>query len=351
MSSDLICGIFLPYRSARDENVTGSIWLNANESPYTFSPASVGVKLNRYPQKQPETLMERISETYQVPRSQILLSRGSDEGIDLLVRLCCSAGKDAIMVCTPTYGMYSVSARLQEATVLTVPLNKENDFQLDVENIQSHWQANVKLIFLCSPNNPTGNVLNKQAIFDLCRLYANQSLIVVDEAYIEFADQDSLTPHLQTYPNLVILRTSSKAYGMAAARFGLLFAHPDLIQWLLKIIAPYPLSSLVSELVFDSFSKDRLQQVKQQIETIKTERARLMNALRALPYVKKVWPSEANFLLMDLDHAEAIMQACAKQGVVLRSMFDKPGLEQCIRISVGLPDENTQLIQLLTSLR
>ncbi len=339
---------FIPYSSARDEAKQGNIWLNANESPFDFE-LEKDVLLNRYPEKQPAKLIERLAHMFNVDINQIAVSRGSDEMIDLLIRLFCTSGKDAILTCTPTYGMYAVYARLQGANVIEVPLIKDNFFQLNITSILSH--KNIKIIFLCSPNNPTGNLLTKADILYLCKKVANKSIVVIDEAYIDYADEVSLASYINEYDNLVILRTMSKAYGLANARFGLLLANKIIVEWILKIMAPYPLSSLITKIVFNALSPQLLAQTKQEIYCIKSERIRLFNALNTMPIIKKVWPSNANFILIETDYAKEIMDVCNTNGIVLRSMFDKVMIENAIRISIGLPEENMQLIKVLQEVK
>ncbi|HEV2614240.1 MAG TPA: histidinol-phosphate transaminase [Gammaproteobacteria bacterium] len=340
---------FNAYSSARDEAKSGKIWLNANESPYDVE-LSNKTKINRYPEKQSADLSHKIAGLFKIKKNQLIISRGSDEVIDLLVRLCCTAGEDAILICPPTYGMYAVSARLQNAEIIQVPLLKSTDFQLDMEsilNMKNKQNKNIKIIFLCSPNNPTGNLIKKEDIFSLCEAYAGKSLIVVDEAYIDYADAKSLAEYINKYKNLVILRTFSKAYGLAGARIGFLLANQEIIRWLLKIIAPYPLSAVIAEYVLNRLSDERLADIKNQINAIKAERLKLLTAIKNMPWVKRIWPSEANYLLIETQDAQKIMRTCAEQGVVIREMFDKPGLDHAIRITVGTPEQNTVLIKVL----
>lgn len=331
---------FNAYSSARDEAKKGRIWLNANESPFN-------TQFNRYPEKQSPDLINKISELFEINPNQLIISRGSDEVIDLLVRLCCTAGEDSILICPPTYGMYSVSARLQNAEIIQVPLLKNHHYQLDMENILNKKNKNIKIIFLCSPNNPTGNLLKKEDVFLLCEAYKDKSLVVVDEAYIDYADSQSLAEYISKYSNLVILRTFSKAYGLAGVRMGFLLANQEIIHWLLKIIAPYPLSAVVTEYVLNNLSSARLVEIQQQIAVTKSERERLFNQIEKMPWVKKIWPSEANYLLIETHDAKKIMNVCASKGIIIREMFDKVGLENAIRISIGLPEENDELIAIL----
>lgn len=346
---------FAAYSSARDEAKQGKIWLNANESPYSYEiGGEIGgeiesqIQINRYPEKQPKKLLEELAKLYKVENSQIVVSRGSDEVIDLLIRLFCSSGKDSIMIFPPTFGMYAVCAKLQAAQVIAVPLLKNKAYQLDLTSIVQQVNPNVKILFLCSPNNPTGNLLNKTDILSLCEKLKYQSIIVVDEAYLEFADAESLSSYIEQYPNLVILRTLSKAYGLAGARCGVLLAQADLVQWILKIMPPYPLPAFTSQLILQTIMAK--QKVQQQINIIKSERTRLFESLTKLACVKTVWHSDANFLLVETVDAEKVMHICANDGIILRNMHDKPGLENCVRISIGLPAENDQVVALLNKL-
>lgn len=341
---------FKSYSSARDEAKTGKVWLNANESPYDIPLANQGY-INRYPEKQSGELVKTVAALFQVKPEQLLVSRGSDEAIDLLVRLCCEAGKDNILICPPTYGMYSVSARLQNAGIIQIPLLKQNNFQLDLDKIIALKNEDIKIIFICSPNNPTGNSINKSDILKISEAYAGKSLVVVDEAYIDYADTASMAEYIDQYKNLVILRTFSKAYGLAGARIGFLLANAEIIQWLLKIIAPYPLSAVTTEYVLNHLSPERLCDIRAQLLVTTVERAKMCEALKPLRWVKNVWPSEANYILVETHDAQAIMQKCAEQGVVIREMFDKPGLERAVRITIGTPEQNQALIKILGEIK
>jgi histidinol-phosphate aminotransferase len=339
---------FQPYSSARDEAKQGKIWLNANESPWEdeqFTP----LKINRYPEKQPQHLLSSLAELYGVEATQLAMLRGSDEAIDLLLRLFCAAGEDAILTAPPTFGMYAVYAKLQGAQIIEIPLLPTNDFQLDIKNIMENWRPRVKLIFLCSPNNPTGNLLQTEAIFALCQHFSGKSLVIVDEAYIEFSNAPSLAKQIDQYENLVILRTLSKAYGLAGARCGLLIANSFIINWIKAIMAPYPLPAFTIHAVTQMLS--RLPKLQQQLAKIKSERARLAQQLAKFPFVKKIWPSEANFLLLETENSRAIMQACLAAGIVLRDMHEKLFLQNCVRVTVGTPEENSQLLDFLYEAR
>jgi histidinol-phosphate aminotransferase len=327
------------YRSARSEVVKGNVWLDANENPWNDG------LYNRYPEPQPYSLVTNLATVYGVKPDQMLVTRGSDEGIDLLLRLFCRAGQDQIMVCPPTYGMYKVAATIQGAAIVEVPLLKERDFALNLANILEVWQPSIKLVFLCSPNNPTGNLLAVQDILSLCKKLDKKSIIIVDEAYIEFSMSDSLVKYLNDYPNLVVLRTLSKAYGLAGIRCGVTIANPGIIQLLKKIIAPYPIPKPIVNIASKQLSLNAMQD---QIKIIHQERNRLFSFLSNLSFIKKVWKSDANFLLFEASNSRMVMEACISNGIVLRDRSSDYNLNNCIRITIGDPNENTFLMGVLS---
>jgi histidinol-phosphate aminotransferase len=242
--------------------------------------------------------------------------------------------------------MYSVCAQLQGANIIEIPLDKTNGYQLNMPAMLSNISPNNKIIFLCSPNNPTGNSLNKNDILTLCHYYSKRSLIVVDEAYIEYSDIESLASSIEQYDNLIILRTFSKAYGLAGIRCGVVLAQADIIQWIMKIIAPYPVPISTSTIVVDTLLNQR-QQIQNQIQQVKLERKKLFTVLNKMPFVNKILESDANFLLIETNDANKIIGFCVDHDVVIRNMHKKNGLENCIRISIGTPEENAQLITIL----
>ncbi len=326
------------YRSARSEGLTGSIFLDANENPWDET------LYNRYPEPQPQALLMQLSALYGVKTERMLITRGSDEGIDLLVRLFCKEGQDQILICPPTYGMYTVAANIQGVGVVEIPLIKEKGFSLDVKNIVSAWQPRIKLIFLCSPNNPTGNVLAKEDIISLCEALHNKAIIIVDEAYIEFSETKSLIQAVENYSNLVVLRTLSKAYGLAGIRCGVTVANNNIIELLKKIIAPYPIPRPVVDIACQNLQSNMS---KNRVEIILKERERVFQFLANLSWVKKVWVSYANFLLFEADDAKKIFQFCLKNGIVLRNRSNDFNLKNCIRITIGSISENTILMEVL----
>jgi histidinol-phosphate aminotransferase len=334
------------YCSAKREGVVGDIYLNANENPYKKPSIE---RLNRYPDPQPKLLRSLLSGLYGVNDNEVLLTRGADEGIDLIIRAFCRAGIDSIMICPPTYDMYSVSARVQNSQVLEVPL-LANEFSLNIEAIYTGWQKTCKIIFICSPNNPTGNCLDADEILKLCKALEEKCLIVIDEAYIEFSDQASLAKYLNEYSNLVVLRTLSKAYGLAGVRCGAVLAHRNIISLLETIIAPYPISCLVEDIVVEELSGQNMSNIQSQINEIISQRESMLGFLKKLPFVRYVWPSQANFILIKIDDAKNVINHCAKHKVIIRNRSNMHGLDNCIRISVGLPDENVYLKETLLGL-
>jgi histidinol-phosphate aminotransferase len=339
---------FKAYSSARDESdAHAKIFLNANESPWEYSQTLENIALNRYPEKQPKDLLPQLAQLYQVQAEQLMMLRGSDEAIDLLIRLFCTAREDAIMICPPTFGMYAVGAALQDIEVVEVPQYKAQDYQINYEDLLSKWTPKVKMIFLCCPNNPTGNLLNPSDIIKLCKELSGKSIVVVDEAYIEFSDQESMATYINECENLVVLRTFSKAYGLAGARCGFLIAQAEIISWIKRIVTPYPLSSMVIEVVAQALAAERLQQVKSYILTIQAERSSLVEALRKVSCIKKVWVSAANYILIEVADANDLVRYCDLKGFILRNMHNKPELDNCVRITVGRPEDNRLLLTVL----
>lgn len=252
------------------------------------------------------------------------------------------------MITPPTYGMYEISAKIQGARIIEIPLIQEKSFALDNTAILNTWEPTTKLIFLCSPNNPTGNLLGKSAILSLCAALKNQALIIVDEAYVEFSDLPSLSAELSNYENLVVLRTLSKAYGLAGVRCGVALANSAIIELLKKIIAPYPISCPVIDTVINYLTTEQIATIKQQIVTLKRERDNLLAFLSNLPSVITVWPSAANFLLAKVNDAKTWLTTCLQYEIAIRDRSQMLGLTNCVRISVGTPEENQILKEILS---
>ena len=319
--------------------------LHANELPWDPSGRDAREGLNRYPQPQPRALLERLAELYGVSPASVLLGRGSDEAIDLLCRAFCRAGMDAALVCPPTFGMYSVSARIQGAAVIEVPLLAEHGFALDEQQVLERCTARTKLLFLCSPNNPTGNLLEEAAVLRLAAALAGRALVVLDEAYLEFSGRASLARRLAEFPNLAVLRTLSKAYGLAGARCGALLADPQVIALLRKIIPPYAIPRLTADAALARLAPGALATLQPQLATLLAERSRLQRELPALRAVRRVWPSDANFILAEFEDAGDALERAAAAGLLVRDARGYPGLGRALRISVGTPEQNTRLLE------
>jgi histidinol-phosphate aminotransferase len=319
--------------------------LHANELPWrSFADESIA-GLNRYPEPQPRELVERLAALYDVAPESVLVGRGSDEAIDLLTRGFCRAGQDSIIICPPTFGMYSVSARIQGAEVVTVPLRAEQGFALDEQAILARCSDAVKLVFLCSPNNPTGNLLSHDSILSLTRALEGRAIVVVDEAYIEFSGATSLARRIRELPHLAILRTLSKAYALAGARCGTLIAEPEVIALLRKIIPPYAIAQLSMEAVLKVLEPAQITVSQTRLDLIRSERERMLSGLAKLPAVARVWPSDANFVLAEF--ADPVLALARSRGanLLIRDARGYPGLPRCLRISIGTPEQNDRLLE------
>ena len=333
-----------PYSSARMEAGAGEIWLNANES--AWAPAGdAGLGCNRYPEPQPAALAEVLRQLYGVRPGQLLLTRGSDDGIDLLVRAFCRARVDAILVQPPTFGMYATSARIQSADVISVPLAA--GFVLDVAAVLAACTPAVKLVFVCAPNNPSGQGVAPGLIRQLADGLDGRALLVVDEAYVEFADTPSVAPWIDQHPHLVVLRTLSKAWALAGARIGCVLAQAQVIELLRRIMAPYPLPLPSVHAALSALSANGQQQARAHIESVRAERSRVGIALRELPGVLEVLQSHANFLTVRFADAGAAYQRLLAAGIVVRDVRRYPGLANALRITIGTTAENDRVLALL----
>jgi histidinol-phosphate aminotransferase len=318
--------------------------LHANEMPWRATGDDSSTGLNRYPEPQPPELISRLAMLYGVDRTQVLAGRGSDEAIDVLVRAFCRAGQDSVIICPPTFGMYKVAAKIQGAGVVEVPLLKDKGFALDEARILAAWHPAIKIVFLCSPNNPTGNLLDSAAIERLCSALHDKALVVVDEAYIEFAGSPGFTPLLGKYPNLVVLRTLSKAYALAGARCGVLLAHPEIVGLLQRIIPPYALPSLTVDAVLQLTGPAARAEAAEHIRVLLAERGKLATALQQSPLVRRIWPSDANYLLVECTDADKVIAAIKSVKLIVRDQRAQPLLPGCLRISVGTPEQNQRLL-------
>ena len=321
--------------------------LHANELPWRSFADESAAGLNRYPEPQPRVLVERLASLYGVAPESLLVGRGSDEAIDLLVRGFCRAGRDSVVICPPTFGMYSVAARIQGADVVTVPLRADADFALDERAVLDSCTREVKLVFLCSPNNPTGTLLSEDSIISLTRALEGRAVVVVDEAYIEFSSAQSLARRIGDLPQLAILRTLSKAYALAGARCGTLIADPEVINLLRKVIPPYAIAQLSMEAVLKVLEPAQLAISKERLETIVSERDRLLVAFARLAGVIRVWPSASNFILVEFADAPLALARARGAHFLIRDVRGYPGLGRCLRITVGSPEQNNRLLEAL----
>ena len=321
--------------------------LHANELPWrSFADESLA-GLNRYPEPQPQALVERLASLYGVAPELVLVGRGSDEAIDLLVRGFCRAGQDSVVICPPTFGMYSVAARIQGADVVTVPLRAEADFALDERAVLDKCTPNVKLVFLCSPNNPTGNLLSEDAILSLARALEGRAVVVVDEAYIEFSGAQSLARRIPDLPHLAVLRTLSKAYALAGARCGTLIADPEVVKLLRKVIPPYAIPQLSMETVLKVLQPAQIAASNVRLATLLSERERMLAAFAKLPQITRVWPSAANFVLAQFSDPPLALARSRGAHLLIRDVRGYPGLDHCLRITVGSPEQNNRLLEAL----
>jgi len=327
-----------PYSSARDEfEGEASVFLDANENPYPTD-------YNRYPDPHQKQLKKRISEIKKIKEELIFLGNGSDEAIDLLFRAFCEPGRDEVLIPQPTYGMYAVSASINDVKVNSV--NLTNDFDLDLDATLSAVTPQTKIIFLCSPNNPSGNLLSKEKVIEVIKNF--NGLVVVDEAYIDFTSSQSLTELLDQYKNLVVLQTLSKAWGLAGLRLGICFASVEIISLLDKIKPPYNISSVTQSLALERL---QLEEIKnQQVKEIIAQRKIMEAQLSESNVVEQVFPSDSNFLLVRVKNAKNIYDNLLNKGIVLRDRSNVILCNDCLRITIGTPKENQLLLDELKRL-
>ena len=324
-----------PYSCARNE-FTGeaSVFLDANENPYNQP-------FNRYPDPLQVQLKEKIAALKGVRPTQIMLGVGSDEPIDLIFRIFCEPSKDNVVAINPTYGMYGVCADINNVAYKQVNLN--DDFSLDAQNVLDACDANTKVIFLCSPNNPTGNSLERSEIEKIVTSF--EGIVVIDEAYIDFSNEPSWLASLNAYPNIIVLQTFSKAWGMAALRCGMAFASEDIIAFFNKVKYPYNLNLLTQEAVLKQV--EAVEQKNKWVETLLAERSKMIANLQNLPLVKHIYPTDANFVLAKVDDANDAYKQLVDKGIIVRNRNSVTLCEGCLRITIGTPSENKQLLTAL----
>lgn len=336
------------YKSARTEALQGDVWLNANESAWA-NPADTNAICRRYPDPQPTALRSALAGLYGCEVEQLLIGRGSDEAIDLLVRALCNPGKDAVVITPPVFGMYSVCARLQNAPVIEVALQDGVDgLAPDLDAVaRAAIECDAKIVFLCSPSNPSGSAIALADIAQLAAKLKGRSLVVVDEAYGEFSDIPSATTLLAAQPNIAVLRTLSKAHALAAARIGVVIADPALIEVLRRCQAPYPVPTPCAELALAGLSPAAREETARRVALVKSERTRLHAALAAMPQVLRVYPSQGNYLLVRFRDAGLAFRGLLAAGVVVRDQRAAPQLGDALRITIGSPEQNDRVISAL----
>jgi histidinol-phosphate aminotransferase len=323
----------VPYSCARDDyKGREGIFLDANENPFGT--------MNRYPDPWQADLKKAVSRIKGMPPERIFLGNGSDEIIDLCFRIFCIPGTDKALTFSPSYGMYSVSAAANDVEIIKVPL--DDKYQIDLKDLLPRLSdPHLKLVIICSPNNPTGNCMNRAALERI--IYRFGGIVLVDEAYIDFAESRSMLDSLDKYPNLIVMHTFSKAYGMASARVGMAFASEEIVEYFNKMKPPYNISALNQQVVLKRISRRSYYTV--QVRKIKTERERVAAALKKLPMVRKVWPSDANFLLVKVSDADSIYKYLADRKIIVRNRHSVAG--NCLRITIGTRRENDKLLKAL----
>ena len=329
-----------PYASARDEFTEVNselVFLDANENPFENG-------MNRYPDPQQQKVKQLLSEIKSVSIENILLGNGSDEVLDLIFRAFCEPNKDNVILLPPTYGMYKVLADINAIDVIEVQLTA--DFQPKTQTILLAANQKSKLLFLCSPNNPTGNSFSRVQVEKILRQF--NGIVVLDEAYIDFSEQESWLNRLEEFPNLIISQTMSKAYGMAGIRLGVCYASKEIINVLNSIKPPYNVNALTQQKALDRLN--RMDKIQKEIQLIKLQKEVLLKELKQIDFVEEVVPSDANFLLIKVDNPTKRYQQLIEKGIVVRNRSNQPLCENCLRISIGTEKENEQLIKVLRKL-
>jgi histidinol-phosphate aminotransferase len=329
-----------PYSSARDEfqgNSDDMVFLDANENPYENG-------VNRYPDPKQRSVKLLLSELKGVSVEKILLGNGSDEVLDLIFRAFCEPNQDNIITLPPTYGMYSVLANINAIGIKSIQL--DNNFQPKVDTILSEVDSNSKLLFLCSPNNPTGNSFQSKSIEKLIKSF--NGIVVIDEAYIDFSKEESWVSRLEEFPNVIVTQTLSKAYGMAGIRLGICYASEEIISVLNRIKPPYNVNELTQQRAIEQLKQSALTQ--KQVSDILVERELLINALSDVYYVSKIYPTDANFILVEVDDATMRYNQLIEKGIVIRNRTTQPGCKNTLRLTVGTTDENKILINTLKAI-
>ncbi|TKB43656.1 histidinol-phosphate transaminase [Thalassotalea mangrovi] len=337
------------YQSARREQSGGTVWLNANEQGGNKVFSQPIEQLNRYPDFQPSALINAYANYARVKTEQLLATRGADEAIEVLIRTFCEPGKDNIVICPPTYGMYAISAKGHLTNTTNVPLTSA--LQLDLEGLQQQV-GQCKLVFICSPNNPTGDLINRQDIIHTLEMFSGKALVVVDEAYIDYCVEASCVELLEQFENLVILRTLSKAFGLAGLRCGFAIANPQVIEMMSKIIAPYPIAKPVADIASGALSCEATLTLQRDIKRTLELRNEIVTELKVLPWIEQVFTSKANFVLFRIaatETCERLFAFMSDNGVLIRNQSKQLTLENCLRVSIGSEQELSEFTRLLAA--
>ena len=329
------------YSSARDDYSGGAnknlIYLDANESPFENG-------INRYPDNKHKNLKTVISKNKNINVNQVVFGNGTDEILDLIVRVFCNPNKDKIITLPPTYGMYNVIAKTNGVENIEIPL--KSDFSIDTDKILDLKTSNIKILFLCSPNNPTGNSFEINVLDNLIKKF--NGIVVVDEAYIDFSSQKSLTNLIDKYENLIITQTMSKAYGMAGIRLGMGISNNKIINYINKIKPPYNVNTLTENKALKELNK--IDEIKKNIDLVLNQRMLLLTSLEKLDFVEKIYKSDANFLLVKVDNADLRYNQLLEKGIIVRNRSNQPLCQNCLRITIGTKIENNSLIKTLNEL-
>lgn len=321
--------------------------MHANELPWPPGYDPAPGRLNFYPLLYPAALAERMAQHYGVRPEELTITRGSSEGIDCLYRAFCEANRDSALFCPPSFEMYRWYGRLQGANVIEIPLRADQGFSLDVAALKAVWSDDVKILTLCSPNNPTGNLMDPDDIVELVEFAHGRSIVVLDAAYAEFAGQNPGADWIAQYPHVVVLRTVSKALGLAGVRCGAIIACPEIIDLMRRVQSPYHFSALCEHTVLEALKPDNLAATQRHISTIITERERISARLARLPQVMTLYPSHTNFVLLKVHDADGFAADAREGGYLLRRIPDEPGLESCVRVTLGAPKQNDGLLAVL----
>ena len=349
LATDRVRGL-TPYLSARRIGGEGHTFLNANEAPKSAAFLISSMNFNRYPECQPPELIDSYARYAGVEPECVMCARGSDEVIGLIIRTFCEPGRESIIICPPTYGMYSVSA--VNVGVLVTEIAPLPDYQPDTDAIIKEFNTNpnAKVLFLCSPNNPTGTLLSREKLITILEAVNNRAIVVVDEAYIEFCPQETMVDLLKQYRSLVITRTLSKGFALAGIRCGFALADQEIIKALLKVIDPYPISDPVAQIAEQALSKNGLEIMRDRIDELNERKARFIAEVKALPIVDEVFADHGNFILFRFKEGSELFYRIARKGIILRDFNGKPTLDNCIRITIGSEPEMTELLEFLKSI-